>query len=305
MLDLKPVELKDKDIINSFLHVWEFENSELHFTNLFIWQESWNIRFAVRDECLFVTLEHDGKSHMFVPIPRKKGSDMTPALRTAREYFKAIKQPLCICCVTEELLQLIRECCNDQFNITPDRDNFDYIYLSDDLIELPGKKYHAKRNHLKNFLDNQHFEYSEISNHDIEDCKDLCRRWISSKGGELPYLEDEYIAINRALAHMDELGLSGGMIRIDGKPEAFTIGEKIRHDMAVIHFEKANAEIQGLYAAINNLYANDRWRDVRYINREEDMGIEGLRRSKMSYHPVRLVTKYYMTGADDIGSHGA
>jgi uncharacterized protein len=205
-----------------------------------------------------------------------------------------------MCCVTSELFGYLDACCCEKLTANPDRDNYDYIYLTQDLIELPGSKYHSKRNFIEQFTSSYQYAYGQLEKHHIAACLELCEKWIASKNGTMPYLKDEYRAVKQALENMDFLGISGCVIEVEGNIEAFSIGEQIREDMAVIHFEKANAQIKGLYAAVNKLFAQNRWAQVTYINREEDMGYEGLRKSKLSYNPVRMVEKYTLSSKEDV-----
>ncbi len=236
---------------------------------------------------------------MFAPIPSKKGASLKGSFLKSKAYFKSIGQPFNICCVTHELMDHIDACCNEKLNATPDRDNFDYIYLASDLGALPGSKYHSKRNHIEQFTSTYSYTYSELEDRHIPACLELCQEWIKSKNGTMPYLKDEYDAIKLALENKSTLEVSGCVIEIQGKVQAFSIGEQIRDDMAVIHFEKANTQIKGLYAAINKLFVQNRWSHLTYINREEDMGYEGLRKSKSSYYPAKLLEKYTLTAKED------
>ncbi|MDP2892546.1 MAG: phosphatidylglycerol lysyltransferase domain-containing protein [Bacillota bacterium] len=302
MLEFKPIELSDKGKIDIFLNEWLFESSEIHFSNLFLWQKSWDIRYDIKNGFLFIALDREAREMMFAPISIKKGMDIAAAMREAERYFAGIGQPLSICCVTDELLEQAAGCCSADIEIAIDRNNFDYIYLTEDLSKLQGKKYHSKRNQVKSFMENHRYEYSTLEKEHANGCLELCEKWVRSKNGSMLHLEEECEAVCRALTNMDTLGFTGCVILIDELVEAFSIGEQIRPDMAVIHFEKANAEIKGLYAAVNMLFAQNRWRGVKYINREEDMGIGGLRRSKLSYHPVKMIQKYSITGAGANGS---
>lgn len=298
-LHFKPVELEDRRILNPYFNEWQFENSELNFSNLFLWQHIWNIRYSIVDECLYLALKRNGMETMFAPIPSKKGASLKVPIQRAKEYFRSIGQPFNMCCVTHELMDYIDACCNEKLDAIPDRNNFDYVYLASDLGQLPGSKYHSKRNHIEQFVSNYRYTYSALEDRHIPACLELCMEWIKSKNGTMPYLKDEYNAIKLALENKEILDISGCVIEIEGKVQAFSIGEQITNDMAVIHFEKANSEVKGLYASINKLFVQNRWSHLTYINREEDMGYEGLRKSKSSYHPARMLEKYTLTAKED------
>jgi hypothetical protein len=193
--------------------------------------------------------------------------------------------------ISGPLVKKFAACCPDH-TLTEDRDNFDYVYLSKDLILLSGKKFHSKRNHINRFKSEYSFEYVRIIPDMLNDCLEVYSDWLHEKDKLLPGMLGELDAIKAAITNMDVLGVKGGGIRIDGKLRAFSLGQLINEDMAVIHIEKANESFEGIYSVINQQFAEHEWSGVKYINREEDMGIEGLRKAKLSYRPVELIQKY-------------
>lgn len=176
---------------------------------------------------------------------------------------------------------------------TEDRDNWDYVYLREKLANLSGRKYHGKKNHYNNFKkEYPDYVYEPIAPNNYEECKAFGDEWCEKRVGGDESLRCELCAIHEAIDNFEVLDLRGGVIRIDGKVEAFSFGKKINDDTAVLHVEKANPEYRGLYAAINKDFAKHAWSDVVYLNREEDMGHEGLRMAKESYNPEFMVKKY-------------
>ncbi len=179
------------------------------------------------------------------------------------------------------------------YKIVRDRDNSDYIYLAENLINLPGNKYHRKKNHVNRFSKNHEFEYQTLDENLAESFLGLQENWCElKKCVEDPALLQEDRAIYEALSNYKELGFRGGAISIESKVEAFALGEPLSGDTAVIHVEKANPEIPGLYAAINQLFCAREWSEMKYINREQDLGLDNLRKAKKSYYPDHLVEKY-------------
>jgi hypothetical protein len=169
----------------------------------------------------------------------------------------------------------------------------DTIFRSNDLIHLSGRKYHRKKNHLNNFLKNIQFEYRNLDMELVECFLDMQDHWCRLKEcAEKPELLQEDYAIYQALIHFEELGFTGGAIQIDSRVEAFSLGERLNPNTAVIHVEKANPDITGLYGAINQVFCSRAWSGIEYINREQDMGIEGLRKAKKSYYPHHMINKY-------------
>ncbi|MCJ7595267.1 MAG: phosphatidylglycerol lysyltransferase domain-containing protein, partial [Desulfobacterales bacterium] len=181
----------------------------------------------------------------------------------------------------------------DRYTCLPDRDNSDYVYLSKDLVNLSGRKYHRKRNHRNQFLKNCEFEYRSLDTELVECVLEMQAAWCRMRECvENPDLLAEDYAIYEALTRFEDLDYQGGAILINTSVEAFSLGERLNPDTAVIHIEKANPEIPGLYAAINQRFCQEAWSDVEYINREQDLGLEGLRAAKESYYPCHMVNKY-------------
>ena len=183
----------------------------------------------------------------------------------------------------------------EKFDIVLDRDNSDYVYLAKDLISLSGNRYHRKKNHFNQFVKNHAFEYRPLDANLVKSVLGMQEAWCRLRECvEKPDLLAEDYAVHEALIHFEELGYKGGAILINSVVEAFSLGETLNRDTAVIHIEKANPDILGLYAAINQLFCLNAWPEITYINREQDMGVEGLRKAKESYYPHHMVNKYIL-----------
>ena len=177
--------------------------------------------------------------------------------------------------------------------VEPTRDQFDYVYRSEDLIRLSGRKFHQKKNHVNNFLKTYQFEYKSLSENNIKECLELAETWCKLyRCEEDMNLLSEWEAIREALTNFSALKIQGGVILVNNKVEAFTLGELLNNQTAVVHIEKANPEIKGSYAIINQQFCEKTWQGVPYINREQDLGEPGLRQAKLSYNPDHLVEKY-------------
>jgi len=183
-----------------------------------------------------------------------------------------------------------------EFIVEGDRDDFDYVYRSEDLIHLAGRKFHSKKNHLNSFRKNYpEAQYLPITEEIITQCKLTINGWYKKHSQETPddpFIGAERDAIIEVLNNFSELDLKGGAILIGKRVVAFTFGEQLNDDTAVIHVEKADPEVRGAYPAINQAFVEDAWSSMEFINREEDMGIEGLRKAKESYRPVKMIEKY-------------
>jgi hypothetical protein len=182
-----------------------------------------------------------------------------------------------------------------RFTFEADRPNFDYVYDKTELIELKGKKFHGKKNHLNYFLNNYDYEYAELTEDRADEAMAFIRAFNERKNlqdaHERELLEMEELAMKDVFLNLREVGYITGVILIDGKMEALSIGGRLGKKTVTVHVEKANTEFRGLYQAINNEYCKHLPDNISLVNREEDMGIAGLRKAKLSYQPVKLIEK--------------
>ena len=199
--------------------------------------------------------------------------------------------------VTQEQFERLEQLYPGKFQIEYNRDYADYIYLSEKLRTLSGKKLHSKRNHLNKFKsEHENWQFEYITETNSQECIEMAKKWGTLNGGE----EDEdkqnelCVTIN-AIKNMDRLGLKGGLIRLDGEVIAFSLGEELCEDTFVVHIEKAYPHIQGAYPIINQQFVEHIAADYEFINREEDTGAEGLRKAKLSYYPAFLQEKGLVT----------
>jgi len=291
MLDFKPLTLEDKEIFDKYLKPYNFLTCEYSFTNLFIWRIGLDIQYAIYKDALIIKKKDFYSDYHFMqPIgyTNENLKNIVDTLETIKinlnlkNLFKDAETPF-----IEDLKAIYGE----KFTIEEDRANFDYIYESSKLISLSGKKLHGKKNHYNNFIKNNSFHAEEISKNNIEDCIEAACKWCKlndCKG----YLKFELNAIKELLLNKDKLDFIGLAVYVSDKLSAFTIGEKINKNMAIIHIEKADAEINGLYTYINKTFTENYFSEVPYINREQDLGKEGLRKAKLSYQPFKLEPKY-------------
>ena len=288
-LDFKPVDIRDKEIFTRYFKSDPPEISELTFTNLFMWQSLYHPVWTERDNVLLIVLRPEGSSPFGLqPVGPGNRSD---ALSILLDYLDEQTQKPVIRRAGEKF---ISETVNkSRYICIRDRANDDYVYSTADLIKLSGRKYHRKKNHLNQFIKSFRYEYRKLDMELVECFMDMQEEWCRMKECvEIPDLLSEDYAVRRALTHFEELDYEGGAIMIEGKIEAFSLGERLNRDTAVIHIEKANPDIPGLYAAINQMFLSNAWAKIEYINREQDLGIEGLRAAKESYLPHHMINKY-------------
>ncbi|OQB20421.1 MAG: hypothetical protein BWY11_02441 [Firmicutes bacterium ADurb.Bin182] len=292
LMDFHPVSLNLRETIEEYRHAWGLCNSEHTFTNIFIWGHNGIIKAAHLNKVLYILLDYGTRPpFMFAPITQSKNMDYGEAVAAAADYFSKIGAEPVFHAVTGPLKEAFEKSC-PEYELTEDRDNFDYVYRTQDLLTLSGKKYHSKRNHINQFTSLYEYEYQKLSPSMLDECLEVYLKWLSGKDVFEPGILGELDAIKTIITNMNALGVHGGCIRINGKLTAFALGERITPDTELIHIEKADAKINGLYAMINREYVEHECVGTKFINREEDMGLEGLRRAKLSYHPAVMIEKY-------------
>jgi hypothetical protein len=291
--DFRPLGLEDRTLIQEHLWKYQPDTSELTFTNLFIWRTLYRWRWSKAGEWLLFLQEKEGQEPSLLPpvgpSPRLEVARM--ALKWLRSS-RGVRRPL----IERADSRLVTELnAAPKLEVIPEREHSDYIYQTSDLIALKGGKYHAKRNHISRFLQDHGagFQFVPIGPENLDLCAEFQERWCEwRRCDEDMNLRDEWTAIRQGLADYQALHVQGAAILIQEKVEAFTFGELLNTQTAVVHIEKANPEIPGLYTMINQQFCQKYWSGVPFINREQDLGEERLRKAKLSYHPVRLVEKY-------------
>lgn len=203
--------------------------------------------------------------------------------------------------VTKANQAALEEIMPGAFTYQPYRDGFDYIYNTQDLIALSGRKYHGKRNHIASFQKTYHWHYEPITTANIEDCMRMNAEWERENLSRNPEgISEELAAVDRAFDHYFELGFTGGLIRVDGRVVAYTLGEQLTENTFCTHIEKAFADVRGAYPIINREFASHALSGYAFVNREEDMGEEGLRKAKLSYYPAILLEKQEAVYREDL-----
>lgn len=290
MIEYKRISLEDKDIFQKYLKKDFFYISDISFGNLFIWHKAREIAYAIVEGCLVIQTTYENKTPFyFFPIGE---GDKTSCIESLIQDCALKNQKLEFHSLEEKNVNFLKE--NFTFNFSLNRDRSDYVYDIRELIELSGRKYHKKKNHLNQFLQNYpDFTYTSINKDNKNKVIEVWKKWFEKNSDNLTEgLMNENIGIIDALSHYESLDLKGGFISVDNEIIAFSFGEIINEEMAVIHIEKANFNYHGAYQIINQQLLLNEFSDLKYANREEDLGIEGLRKAKMSYNPVFLVEKF-------------
>jgi hypothetical protein len=289
--EMRPLTLEDCEAVSVLLAQARRDQSELTFTNLFMWRDAYQLQVSEIEGnlAIFSWRADPEDSFLFPPLGTSANS---ATVRRCLEHMKASGHSPTLARATEADLTRLG-LAEPEFVIESDRDNWDYVYLVKDLIELSGNRYHRKRNHLEQFKSQHSFVYRRLTPELVPACQDLQDKWCDEKHCDLvATLRAEARAVKEVLANFELLGVTGGCIEIEGKIEAFTLGELLNPDTVVIHIEKANAAFHGLYQLINQQFLEQQWSHVQFVNREQDLGIEGLRKAKESYLPHHLVEKF-------------
>ena len=288
-------DINDKKLIESYTKTWDLDCSDLSFANLFIWGADGKMQFTISDDVLYIKLNFKSFPEFFWPPIPKKGSsfDYRELICRAFDYMESKGNEAVIRNIWEPFKEMFEKAC-PSLDIEPAEISWDYVYSREKLATLKGKKLHGKRNHINKFIqEHPDYEYMKLEPSMYDECIGVYDEWRADKGLSENEFSNERRSVVLAIRNMEALGLTGGVIKLDGKIKAFTIGERLRKDIQLIHIEKADADINGLFPMINQQYVLHECQDVEYINREEDMGVEGMRKAKRSYCPDYMVKKYF------------
>ena len=292
MIHFAPITLETKELFRQYASM-QIRNCDAAFANIFCWQQTYHSLYAAAEGFLIVKYRTEGRRQaaymLFTPEFTEDGMQrIVPMLEqdaaSEQNTLKITGLPACAA-------ELLRSAFGPKFACACNRDSADYIYNAADLRELPGRKYQPKRNHINRFNDFYNWQYEPLTARHKEECLQLENKWQSHHTDD-ESISAERLAIIRAFDNFDALGLRGGALRIDGRLAAFTYGSPINEEVFDVHAEKADTSFDGIFPAINRLFAQTIPQHYKFVNREEDMGLEGLRRSKMSYHPAQLESKF-------------
>ena len=294
-LEFKEITVEDSPVMMPYYNMRKNNTCDSVFLESFIWKEFYNVRYAIwEDKALLWLMEYNGKC--FSAMPLCKEEDLPGAFGAIQQYFnEELGYPLVINLADEYAVKYLN-LPEEKYFVKEQEDSRDYLYLGESLRKLSGKKLHKKKNRLNVFLRQYEgrFEYRTLGCDDKDDMWKFLDRWRIQKGEDQEeHLDYEVRGIHDILRNCCELNIHMGGIYVDGHLEAFSVGSYNKiEDMAVIHIEKANPEIPGLYQAINQMFLLNEFPNVQWVNREDDMGLEGLRKAKMSYNPADFARKY-------------
>lgn len=287
----RPLALSDKPLLDSMFAIYSPEQSEFTFTNLYAWRKAYDFSISSSGDFILIGSRKGDTLVLMDPVGPLAGKmEVIEYCFHAKPYgtkIKFIRLPE----ITATLLEG-----EPEYNVKEDRDNFDYVYRSSDLAELRGRHLDGKRNLLKRFNETTSYEYESLTESGIAEALAFENEWCALKNCPISAsLCNERQALEEMLKNFRKLGLTGGVIKISGKVVALALGEKLNADTFVIHIEKADTGYPGIYQAINMLFARSISKEIAFVNREQDLGLPGLRQAKESYHPHHMVRKYTLT----------
>ncbi len=295
MLEFKPITIADRELIESYTLQSTIRNCDLSFANMYCWQPTFQSSWAIVDGFLIIRFLIDGgqKLGYMQPMGRDGSLSFSHIIPEMAKDAHAHGNRLRIIGLTKENCESLNELYGGEFAFYTDPNFEDYIYRRDSLAALSGKKLQPKRNHINQFLKRyENYRYCELTPALFGECRVLDCKWRTAHGDICDDMTPEREAMLRAFDNFEELGFRGGALYVDDRMVAFTYGSAINTDTFCTHIEKGDTNIVGCYTMINKLFAESLPDNYIYVNREEDLGIEGLKRAKLSYYPEQKLEKY-------------
>jgi len=282
----RPLELSDKPLLQEIFLELQPEVSELVFANLYLFRKAHGYTLSrMRKSLVVFGRGYGGEAYFLPPLDGERGETTLTLLAAGNSLYGADER-----FVADHLTPA-------EITASEDRSSFDYLYLREELATLPGNRFHKKKNRINYFTARHRFSVEPFSPRHLSGSLELLRAWrrVREAAPGSP-LDLETGATGEALMLAGELGLEGVVVLLEGRVAAFALGERLNRETAVCHFEKSDPFIEGLAQLVNREFSRILFTDCTFINREQDLGEPGLRGAKSSYHPVRLVKKYRVTG---------
>jgi len=290
MLEFRPVSIADREMVTAHMRCAGFRGSDYTFANLYNWAEVHNICIAEMGGLLIVRNGRENYGYLF---PVGEG-DVRPALEEITEMSHRLGHTLVHYNMPREAMEALDALYPGRFTFREQRDNFDYIYTRESLAGLAGKKLHGKRNHIARFkAAYPDWHYEPLTTQNLNEAWEMSLEWCRQKNCmQTASLRQESCAVYRAFQNFEAESLVGGLLRVGGRVVAFTMGSPVTEDTFVVHIEKAFSDVQGAYPMINQQFVQNALEGYTYVNREDDLGDEGLRRAKLSYYPAFLYERF-------------
>ncbi len=295
IISFKCLTIEDKDLIEKYVDKEELESYEYLFSSLYMWRKLNNVKYAIVNDVLVIEKNEEGKGTFYAqPLKynKEKLTELVDMLIERNDDFT--DRDYLFGDVDERFIEDLKKYTDYKIEIKEDINDSEYVYNTNDLIELKGKKYHGKKNHVNSFEKSYEYEIKAIDNEKvIKDCIILLHKWHE----EVAVTVDkemlmEIDAIKDLFSELHFFDLKSIAIYVDGELAGFAVGETVNDKMAVIHVERGETDYKGIYAFLNRQFLIESFSDIEYVNRQEDTGNAGLRKAKQSYHPVKMVKKY-------------
>lgn len=294
MIEFKDITISDKEIITSYIFPNDCCNCEFSFSNLVSWRFLYDTKYAIVDDFLILFYHNYECDIYMMPIGNcNADSVLKKLINDAHSRGNKFKMFAACHFIDNQVSNEMK----DLFIMEPNRDGFDYVYYREELATLKGNKFQQKRNHVNRFMKNYpNWEYKTATPELIKLCIEKENEWFKSNDDyKHQNIDSERQALLYCMNHAEEIGIKGGVLLVDNEVVAFTFGFPINHKTFGIHFEKADINYTGAFSVINQMFARDIPEEFEFLNREEDLGIEGLRKAKLSYNPAFLITKGLIT----------
>ena len=286
-IDFHIVTVADKPLFDYYILSSKEQNCDLNFANIFCWSATYHSEVAEAEDFLVIRFDNGGAKCYMQPVGSGDKRVILELLR--RDAFEQ-RTPLRLYGLSHEWRTFLEENYPEEFAFDTPRALCDYIYRVDDLAQLPGRKYQPKRNHINRFVARYKWHAEPLSRANIKDCLALNDKWLANREvGDMERAEQQ--TLRCAFENFEALGLRGIVLYADGVPAAFSYGTPINHSTFCTHIEKHDNTIEGAATMINRLMAQSLDEEFEFVNREDDLGLEGLRFAKMSYHPALLLDK--------------
>lgn len=296
-MDFKKLTLQDKELFEKYIYPYKFLSCEYSFTTLYIWKDGCDVQYTIYKDALIIKKKDFQGNYYFMQPLGYKEENLKEILDYILQYRRENNMKYMFKDLEEDFIRKIKSLYAEEKNICikEDRDNFDYLYEAEKLIKLSGKKFHSKKNHYNSFVKKYCYEVKKIEGEKvINDVIKSAEKWYSENNNNDKMLYYETAAIKDIVQNMNLFNLEGIAVYVEDQVAAFSLGEKLNDKLAVIHIEKGDMRYQGIYSFINRTFIDMCFNDVKIINREQDLGIEGLRKAKLSYYPFKLEKKFIL-----------
>lgn len=295
ILTFKCLTLEDKEIIEKYIDKSRLESYEYLFSSLYMWRKLNNVKYAIYDEVLIIEKNEEGKGTFYARLFGYTKDNLTNIIDLLiKRNAEFTDRDFLFGDVDEGFIEDIKKYTDFNIEIKEDTDDFEYVYATRDLIDLRGKKYHPKKNHVNSFLKTYTYDIRTINDENVKrDCMKLLHKWHEEVAVTIDKeMLMEIDAIRDLFSELHFFDLNSIAVYVDGDLAGFAVGERVNDKMAVIHVERGELAYKGIYAFLNKQFLLESFQDTVFVNRQEDTGNEGLRKAKQSYHPVKMVKKY-------------